>query len=102
GEAARLVRVLADAMESAHQLGIVHRDLKPANVLLTEPEQRKITDFGLAKRLADDTGQTQSGSIVGSPGYMAPEQAEGRTHQVGPLADGYRPGPILSPLLNGR
>jgi serine/threonine-protein kinase len=102
GEAAPLVRLLADAMESAHRLGIVHRDLKPANVLLTAAGEPKLTDFGLVKRLADDAGQTQSGSIVGSPGYMAPEQAEGRTRQVGPLADVYGLGAILYHLLTGR
>ncbi len=102
GEAAPLVRLLADAMESAHHRGIVHRDLKPANVLLTAAGEPKITDFGLVKRLADDAGQTQSGSIVGSPGYMAPEQAEGRNREVGPLADVYGLGAILYHLLTGR
>jgi serine/threonine-protein kinase len=102
GEAAALVRALADAMESAHCLGIVHRDLKPANVLLTAAGEPKISDFGLVKRLADDAGQTQSGSIVGSPGYMAPEQAEGRSRDVGPLADVYGLGAILYHLLTGR
>jgi serine/threonine-protein kinase len=101
-EAALLVRALADAMESAHRLGIVHRDLKPANVLLTGDGQPKIGDFGLVKRLTDEVGQTQSGSIVGSPGYMAPEQAEGRTRDVGPLADVYGLGAILYHLLTGR
>jgi serine/threonine-protein kinase len=102
GEAALLVRVLADAMASAHHLGIVHRDLKPANVLLTAAGEPKITDFGLVKWLADDAAQTQSGSIVGSPGYMAPEQAEGRSREVGPLADVYGLGAILYHLLTGR
>ncbi len=89
-------------MESAHRLGIVHRDLKPANVLLTPDGEPKISDFGLVKRLADDSGQTQSGSILGSPGYMAPEQAEGRSREVGPLADVYGLGAILYHLLTGR
>ena len=101
-EAAPLVEALAHAMESAHRLGIVHRDLKPANVLLTAAGEPKISDFGLVKRLADDAGQTQSGSILGSPGYMAPEQAEGRTREVGPLADVYGLGAILYHLLTGR
>jgi serine/threonine-protein kinase len=101
-QAALLVRALADAMGSAHHLGIVHRDLKPANVLLTAAGEPKISDFGLVKRLADDAGQTQSGSILGSPGYMAPEQAEGRSREVGPLADVYGLGAILYHLLTGR
>jgi eukaryotic-like serine/threonine-protein kinase len=102
GEAALLVRSLAEAMESAHRRGIVHRDLKPANVLLTAAGEPKISDFGLVKRLADDAGQTQSGLILGSPGYMAPEQAEGRAREVGPLADVYGLGAILYHLLTGR
>jgi serine/threonine-protein kinase len=101
-EAAVLVRALAAAMESVHGLGIVHRDLKPANVLLTAAGEPKISDFGLVKWLADDDGQTQSGSILGSPGYMAPEQAEGRNREVGPLADVYGLGAILYHLLTGR
>ncbi len=101
-EAALLVRSLAGAMESVHRRGIVHRDLKPANVLLTAAGEPKISDFGLVKRLADDGGQTQSGSILGSPGYMAPEQAEGRTREIGPRADVYGLGAILYHLLTGR
>src|SRR5262245_77904 len=73
--AARLVETLARAMEVAHQRGIVHRDLKPANVLLTEDGQPKVTDFGLAKRLDQGPGQTRTGTVLGTPSYMAPEQA---------------------------
>jgi serine/threonine-protein kinase len=101
-EAARLVQALADAMEYAHTRGIVHRDLKPANILLTPSGEPKISDFGLAKRLEDDAGQTQSGSILGSPGYMSPEQAEGRIRDVGPRSDVYGLGAILYDLLTGR
>src|SRR5947208_13491231 len=73
-EAAALVETLARAMHAAHQRGVVHRDLKPANVLLAEDGTVKISDFGLARRM-DETVQSQSGSIAGTPAYMAPEQA---------------------------
>jgi tetratricopeptide (TPR) repeat protein len=107
--AALLVRTLAAAMHAAHQANVIHRDLKPANVLVVEPSSTplerctlKITDFGLAKRLEADSGQTRSGSILGTPSYMAPEQAEGRAHEVGPPADIYALGAILYELLTGR
>jgi serine/threonine-protein kinase len=101
-EAARLVRALADGMEYAHQRGIIHRDLKPANVLLTAAGEPKVSDFGLVKRLEDDAGQTQSGSILGTPSYMAPEQAEGKIKEIGPHSDIYALGGILYELLTGR
>jgi eukaryotic-like serine/threonine-protein kinase len=101
-EAARLVRALADGMEYAHQRGIIHRDLKPANVLLTEAGEPKVSDFGLVKRLEDDAGQTQSGSILGTPSYMAPEQAEGKNKEIGPRSDIYALGGILYEFLTGR
>jgi serine/threonine-protein kinase len=120
--AAHLTMLLAQGMEAAHQKGIVHRDLKPANVMLTTPRQPgsgdgssgavsiseahygvpKIADFGLAKRLQEESGQTRSGTILGTPSYMAPEQAEGRSKNVGPLADVYALGAILYELLTGR
>lgn len=101
-DAALLVEVLARAMEVAHQKSIVHRDLKPANVLLTNAGQPRITDFGLAKSLDRDAGRTQSGAILGTPSYMAPEQAAGHTHAIGPATDGYALGAILYEALTGR
>jgi serine/threonine protein kinase len=128
-QAAQLVEILALAIHYAHQRGIVHRDLKPGNILLKqlgkesdstlEEEQRhasrpsvslsgnsyqpKITDFGLAKRLDDeDTGQTRTGVIMGTPSYMAPEQAEGRSRDAGPAVDVYALGAILYETVTGR
>jgi serine/threonine-protein kinase len=101
-EAARMVQLLAIAMSAAHQRGIVHRDLKPTNVLMTADGTPKITDFGLAKRLEEDSGQTRSGMVIGTPSYMAPEQAEGRTHDIGPISDVYSLGATLYEMLTGR
>jgi WD40 repeat protein len=100
-EAARLVETLARAMQAAHQALVIHRDLKPANVLLTADGTPKITDFGLARKL-DEVGRTASNAIVGTPSYMAPEQAGGKTKEIGPAADIYALGAILYELLTGR
>src|SRR5439155_14414177 len=101
-EAAPLLETLARAMHAAHQAGIVHRDLKPGNVLLTRDSIPKVSDFGLAKQLDDDSGQTRSGAILGTPSYMAPEQAAGQTTAIGPRTDVYALGAILYELLTGR
>jgi serine/threonine-protein kinase len=100
--ATELTLDLARAVQHAHQRGILHRDLKPANVLLTEDGTPKITDFGLARRLDVDQGDTRTGAVLGTPSYMAPEQAEGRVHDLGPAADVYGLGAILYELLTGR
>jgi hypothetical protein len=100
-EAARLVEVLARAMHAAHQANVIHRDLKPANVLLSADGTPKITDFGLAKKLDDGANPTVTGAVMGTPSYMAPEQAEGKK-DVGPAADGYALGAILYECLTGR
>ena len=100
--AAELVVTLARAVHAAHQAGILHRDLKPTNILFTDDGVPKITDFGLAKRLDSDSKQTESGQIMGSPSYMAPEQARGDTKVVGPAADVYALGAILYEMLTGR
>ncbi|MBL8793177.1 MAG: serine/threonine protein kinase [Planctomycetia bacterium] len=101
-EAAILVQTLATAMHHAHQRGIVHRDLKPGNVLFTEDGIPKITDFGLAKHLGERTARTKSGSILGTPGYMAPEQAAGQVDRVGTPSDVYSLGAILYHLMTAR
>jgi serine/threonine-protein kinase len=101
-EAAHLVETLARAMYYAHHLGVIHRDLKPSNVLLTKDGMPKISDFGLAKAQESDSTQTKSGMILGTPSYMAPEQARGDVHSVGPAADIYALGAILYELLTGR
>ncbi len=101
-EAADLIITLAEAIQVAHDAGIVHRDLKPSNVLFTRDGVPKVTDFGLAKRLESDSKQTESGAIMGSPSYMAPEQARGHAKDVGPAADIYALGAILYEMLTGR
>jgi WD40 repeat protein/tRNA A-37 threonylcarbamoyl transferase component Bud32 len=100
--AAELVETLARAVHAAHEKGIIHRDLKPGNVLLTADGTPKITDFGLAKRLDQQSDRTRTGTIMGTPSYMAPEQAGGRRDQLGPVTDAYALGAILYELLTGR
>jgi eukaryotic-like serine/threonine-protein kinase len=101
-EAAKLVEALARAMQLAHSRNVVHRDLKPANILLATDGTPKITDFGLARQLDSDSGETQDGAVMGTPSYMAPEQASGHANEAGPAADVYALGAILYDCLVGQ
>ena len=101
-QSAELLRDLASAMHYAHERGIVHRDLKPSNILLTRDGTAKISDFGVAKQLHRDDQQTRDGSVIGSPGYMSPEQARGESNHAGPPADVYALGAILYRLITGQ
>lgn len=100
-EAARIVEAVARAIHYAHQHGILHRDLKPSNILLTVDGVPKVTDFGLAKLLDAGSGPTPSEDFLGTPSYMAPEQAAGNTRGIGVEADVYGLGAILYALLTG-
>src|SRR2546423_12177367 len=99
-EAARLIEQIARGVHCAHAAGIVHRDIKPGNVLLTADGTPKVTDFGLAKRTGG-SDLTATGAILGTPAYMAPEQAQGHGKDAGPAADLYALGAILYECLTG-
>src|SRR5271157_4140381 len=99
---ARLVVTLAQALHYAHGKGFIHCDLKPSNVLIDHDGQPQITDFGLARRTAQDSSLTATGAILGTPSYMAPEQAAGQRQSIGPATDVYGLGAILYELLTGR
>ncbi|CAN5534414.1 hypothetical protein BH20VER3_BH20VER3_07660 [soil metagenome] len=101
-EAAQLLIQVARALHFAHQNGVVHRDMKPGNILLDADGVPKVADFGIAKRLKEDTHLTVSGAVIGTPTYMAPEQAKGSSRHVGPPADVYSLGAILYEMLAGR
>lgn len=101
-DAAAIIETLARGIHVAHLRGIVHRDLKPANVLITKNGTPKIADFGLAKRLGDDSSQTRTGEILGTPSYMAPEQADGKPADIGPAVDVHALGAILFEMLAGQ
>jgi serine/threonine-protein kinase len=100
--AAALLATLAEAIHAAHQSGIVHRDLKPANILLAADGTPKVADFGLAGPLEGGAGLTQTGVPMGTPGYMAPEQARGEARALGLAVDVYALGAILYEQLTGR
>ncbi|HVS35865.1 MAG TPA: serine/threonine-protein kinase [Gemmataceae bacterium] len=100
-EAAALMEKLARAVQAAHDKGVIHRDLKPANVLMAEDGTPKVVDFGLAKQM-DTEGRTHTGAVMGTPSYMAPEQAAGKAKTVGPATDIYALGAILYECLTGR
>jgi serine/threonine-protein kinase len=100
--AAACLEQVARAMHHAHERGVVHRDLKPSNILLDAEGRPHIADFGLAKRLDGGGDLTRSGTIMGTVSYMPPEQAAGRTREVGPLSDVYALGTILYQMLTGR
>jgi serine/threonine-protein kinase len=121
-DAARLAEALAEAMHLAHSRNLIHRDLKPGNILLQRKSEvrnpksevgsdfefrisdfaPKVTDFGLTRQLDTDSGETRDGVVLGTPSYMAPEQAEGRAHAAGPTADVWALGAILYECLTGR
>lgn len=101
-DAAVLLKQVADAVHCAHQQGVLHRDLKPSNILLDEGGRPLVTDFGLAKRTTDGIELTRTGAILGTPTYMAPEQAAGNRGRVGPMSDVYSLGTILYAMLTGR
>src|SRR5262249_3851666 len=100
--AAELVETLARAVHHAHEQGVVHRDLKPGNILLQEGSTLKITDFGLAKILDQADGKTQTGAVLGTPRYMAPEQAAGAAGRAGQAVDIHALGVLLYEMLTGR
>ena len=103
-EAAELLAIIAKTMQYAHDNKILHRDLKPANILLTSSGVPKIADFGLAKQIedSDEDGATRTGTVIGTPSYMAPEQARGDTHNIGPATDQYSLGAMLYEMLTGK
>lgn len=99
--AAEYLELTARAVHYAHSRGIVHRDLKPANVLLDENDQPKVTDFGLAKHMENQSDQTRTGAVLGTPSYMSPEQAAG-SKDISPASDVYSLGAILYELMTGK
>lgn len=101
-QAAAYVRTIAEAIQYAHDQGVLHRDLKPSNILIDRHDVPRVADFGLAKVLHSEAEVTLTGQVMGSPSYMAPEQAAGRSREVNARADVYALGAILYELLTGR
>ena len=101
-DAAALLAEVCRAIHFAHCHGVLHRDLKPSNILIDEEGRALITDFGLAKRITGDADLTHTGAILGTPSYMAPEQAAGNRGEIGPATDVYSLGTILYQMLTGR
>ncbi len=101
-QAAKTILVVSQAVHYAHEQGVIHRDLKPSNILLDTQGRPRVTDFGLAKRLTEDTGMTVSGQVLGTPSYMPPEQAAGQINTIGPASDVYALGAVLYSLTTGR
>jgi eukaryotic-like serine/threonine-protein kinase len=101
-EAARILAAVARAIHFAHMQGVLHRDLKPSNILLDEQGKPHVSDFGLAKQISDVAMLTRTGALLGTPAYMAPEQAAGARGQIGPRSDVYSLGVILYHMLTGR
>jgi WD40 repeat protein len=101
-EAAKIIKPIAEAVAHAHRHGIIHRDIKPRNILFDDHGVPRITDFGLAKQVNEESDLTSTGQILGSPSYMSPEQAQAKIEDVGPLSDVYSLGATLYCLITGR
>ncbi|GAB4138825.1 MAG: hypothetical protein Tsb009_07300 [Planctomycetaceae bacterium] len=101
-QACRIMQKVADATQYAHDRQVIHRDIKPANILMADDEEPRVTDFGLAKRLDENQSLSGTGQVLGTPGYMSPEQAAGLSRKVGPTSDVYSLGATLYALITGR
>ena len=101
-DAAELIRSMAAAVQHAHEKGVIHRDLKPANVLIDRDGQPRVTDFGLARQAATESGLTATGQVLGTPGYMSPEQASGSSDRIAEATDVYALGAVLYAAVTGR